>query len=172
MLSSVALLAQFLAGPDQHWRIAHWMMGNLSARPVSDLLAAAALILPGVALIGFRSRELDLLLTGEDLALSRGVDVGRLRLELFIAVSVISGAIVSRFGPIGFVGIIAPHICRRLVGASHRFLFPATLAFGAGFLVVADTFARSVWSASELPVGVLTAMIGGGFFVALLIKRN
>ncbi|MFH1377459.1 MAG: iron ABC transporter permease [Planctomycetota bacterium] len=172
ILSSLALLAQFLATPDQNWKIVHWLMGNLSAPQYSDVALAAGIVLAGIALIGARGRELDLLLTGEDIALSRGVDVGRLRIELFVSVSVIAGAIVSRFGPIGFVGIIAPHICRMIVGSSHRRLFPATLAFGGAFLVMADTIARSAWSASELPVGVITAIVGGGFFIALLMRKG
>ena len=114
--------------------------------------------------------ELNLLTTGEELATSRGVAVNRVKTALFVSVSVMVGVIVSICGPIGFVGLMCPHICRLIVGADHRRLLPATLLFGGAFLVVCDTVARTIFAPTELPVGIFTAFLGGPFFLWLLVK--
>jgi len=123
----------------------------------------------GIGILVFQVHELNLLSTGEDLAMSRGVNVNRTRNLLFFAVSLMVGGVVSVCGPIGFVGIMVPHICRLLIGYNHRLLLPASLLFGGAFLTVCDTFARTVVAPTEVPVGVITALLGGPFFMWLLL---
>jgi iron complex transport system permease protein len=91
---------------------------------------------------------------------------------LFFAVSLMVGAVVAICGPIGFVGLMSPHICRLLIGYDHRRLYPATWLFGGAFLVICDTAARTLMAPTELPVGILTALLGGPFFLWLLLARK
>jgi iron complex transport system permease protein len=147
-------------------------MGGLGAIDYGSLAQMLPFALVGIVVIAWRSRELDLLATGADIAASRGVDVARTRKQLFIATSIMVGGVVAACGPIGFVGMMAPHICRLVVGSQHRHLLPASCFFGAAFLVVCDTLARTVIAPAELPVGVLTAFLGGPFFLWLLLRRG
>ena len=110
--------------------------------------------------------------TGEELAASRGVEVNRTKMVLFFAASLMVGGVVAVCGPIGFVGLMAPHICRLLIGPEHRWLTPATLVFGGAFLILCDTLARTVMAPVELPVGIVTALLGGPFFLWLLLARK
>ncbi|MBT4292696.1 iron chelate uptake ABC transporter family permease subunit, partial [bacterium] len=91
---------------------------------------------------------------------------------MLVSVSLATGIAVSLSGPIGFVGLMAPHICRLLVGSGHRMLIPATIFFGGSFLVACDTIARTVVAPTEIPVGVVTSLVGSVFFLWLLIKRD
>ncbi len=113
--------------------------------------------------------DLNLLVTGEELAVSRGVDLKRLRLLVLGVSSAMVAALVAVTGPIGFVGLIVPHILRRWVGNDHLHLIPACLLGGGAFLALCDLGARTVMAPAELPVGVLTALLGGPFFLWLLV---
>jgi iron complex transport system permease protein len=115
---------------------------------------------------------LNLITTGEQLAASRGVEVERTKKTLFFAASLMVGAVVAICGPIGFVGLMAPHICRLAVGPDHRYLAPASWLFGGLFLVVCDAVARTVMAPAELPVGIITALLGGPFFLCLLLGTS
>jgi iron complex transport system permease protein len=121
--------------------------------------------------VAWHARELDLLAAGREIAASRGVAVARTRTVLFLATSVMVGGVVAACGPIGFVGMMAPHICRLIVGAEHRRLLPASALFGGAFLVLCDTAARLVLFPAELPVGVITAFLGAPFFLWLLVRK-
>jgi iron complex transport system permease protein len=136
------------------------------------VLTVLPFVFAGCAVVLCLRHELNLIITGEELALARGVEVDRVKLVLFVVSSVMVGAIVSVCGPIGFVGLMAPHICRLLVGPDHRILGPATILFGGAFLVLCDTAARMIIAPTELPVGILTALLGGPFFVWLLLSRS
>ena len=114
---------------------------------------------------------MNLLTLGDDVASSRGVDVGRAQRIAFLSSSLATGAAVSLAGPIGFIGIVVPHLVRLLVGSDHRIVLPAATFFGAAFLVVCDLIARTVMSPIELPVGIVTAIIGGPFFLWLLARK-
>jgi iron complex transport system permease protein len=116
------------------------------------------------------THELNLLTCGEELAASRGVAVARVKLLLFLLTSLCVGAVVAMCGPIGFVGLIAPHICRLFIGGNHRLLLPATVLFGGLFLTLCDTVARVLIAPAEIPVGVILAVLGGPFFVWLLVR--
>jgi iron complex transport system permease protein len=115
---------------------------------------------------------LNLLSLGAEAAESRGVDVERAQRLAFFSASLATGAAVSIGGPIGFIGIIVPHLVRLLVGADHRAVLPASTFLGAAFLVICDIIARTAIAPMELPVGVITALIGGPFFLWLLVRRR
>ena len=169
--SSLILLLQYTASLGDSYRIVRWLMGGLAGVGTSELLNLLPFVAIGIAILGWRARELDLLSTGADLAASRGVDVAHQRTVIFLGASVMVGGVVAACGPIGFVGMMAPHICRLLVGGEHRRLLPASCLFGGAFLAACDTLARVVLAPAELPVGVITAFLGGPFFLWLLLRR-
>ncbi len=171
--SSMVLFLQYVSDPTRTFHMIRWVMGGLD-RIVGydDLLAMAPFALAGTLLILFRRYELDLLLTGEELAIARGVEVVQVKQLLFAAASLLVAGVVAVCGPIGFVGLIAPHICRLLVGPRHGRLLVASICFGGLFLVLADTLARTLLAPTELPVGILTALSGGPFFLWLLLRSK
>jgi len=168
-----ALLALLLALlPEQGlFRAFAWMMGDLSHSdlPVPLLLAAWGVALAaGLAL----SKSLDLLLLGERHAEALGVDVPRLRKRLLLLASAVTALAVTAAGTIGFVGLVIPHLMRLIFGSLHRAVLPASAIGGGMLLLLADAAARTVIAPAELPVGVLTAMIGVPVFLLLLVRRN
>lgn len=169
LCSSLILLIQYTADFNDTFRILRWLMGGLQMVGFDAALRVLPFVLAGVGILAALVGELNLLTTGEELAASRGVDVGRVKAVLFVAVSLMVGVIVSVCGPVGYVGLMCPHICRLLVGADHRRLLPATVLFGGAFLVACDTVARTVFAPTELPVGIFTACLGGPFFLWLLL---
>ncbi|MFB3853965.1 MAG: FecCD family ABC transporter permease [Vicinamibacterales bacterium] len=170
--SALILFVQFLADVSQTFRALRWIMGDLDVGSYTPVLAA--LPFAGVGLTGFLwlPRPLNLLAMGPDAAASKGVDVVRAQRIAFFSASLVTGAAVSVGGPIGFIGIVVPHLVRLMVGADHRVVLPASLLFGAAFLVSCDVAARSIMSPMSIPVGVITAMIGGPFFLWLLVRRG
>jgi iron complex transport system permease protein len=101
---------------------------------------------------------------------TRGLNVGRAKALLFITTSLVVGQIVSIAGPVGFVGMMVPHICRRVFGPGHRLLLPFSFFMGGAFLVLSDTLAKSLIAPAEIPVGVITALMGGPFFLVILLR--
>ena len=167
--SALILFIQYLSDSTQTFRMVRWMMGGLSVVGYGEVLWAAPWVLGGAAVLLALRWDLNLLLTGEELAASRGVDLVRLRLRVLGVSSLMIGALVAVAGPIGFVGLMVPHMLRRFVGHDHLFLAPACLLGGGAFLAVCDVAARTVMAPAELPVGVLTALLGGPFFLWLLV---
>lgn len=152
--------------------ILFWLMGSLEAPTYRETLIVAALGAAGFAVLLMRARDLNLLSLGDEAAAELGVDVDAVRRAIFLATSVMIGAAVSVSGMIGFVGLIVPHLIRIGLGADHRLLLPASLIGGAAFLVAADLAARSAIAPAELPVGVITALCGGPFFIFLLRREG
>jgi iron complex transport system permease protein len=145
-----------------------WLLGQLGRSQWSDvLLVLPYLLLAGTVLL-LCGRALDVLAVGDDEASSLGVHPGRLRLVVILAASLATAAAVAVSGLIGFVGLVVPHIVRRLVGGSHARVLPMSLLVGGAFLVLCDLVARVVLSPAELPIGVVTAFIGAPFFAGLL----
>ena len=140
-------------------------MGGLGEARWESLVVMVPAVAVGAMVVGWRVRDLDLLMVGTDIAAGRGVDVVRTRAAIFLGTSLVVAAVVSVCGPIGFVGMMAPHICRLLVGGHHRVLLPVSMVFGGTFLVACDTVARTILAPVELPVGVITAFLGGPFFL-------
>lgn len=167
--ASLILLIQFMSNDQDTYRMVRWLMGSLSASDYRSSLVIAVVFFPALLFFIRRRNELDQLLTGEDLAKTRGVRVEQLRKNLYFAVSVLTGILVAFCGPIGFVGIIVPHMSRRLFSSRHGGNMIPTACCGAVILTLCDTFARSAFSPLELPVGVVTAILGGPFFLYILL---
>jgi len=152
--------------------VIHWLLGNLSPIPATSLALFAVLAAGGVWLILRHARELNLLALGEEAASQLGVDAERLKRRVFLAAAMLTGTVVAFAGPIGFVGLIVPHVLRGLVGQDNRLLVPTSVVAGATFLLAADTLARNVVAPAELSVGVITAFCGAPFFVWVLRTRS
>jgi iron complex transport system permease protein len=152
--------------------VIHWLLGNLAPIPRASLALFALLAAGGVWLILRRARELNLLALGEEAASQLGVDAERLKRRVFVGAALLTGTVVAFTGPIGFVGLIVPHVLRGLVGQDNRLLVPTAAVAGAAFLLAADTLARNVVAPAELSVGVITAFCGAPFFVWVLRTRS
>ncbi len=170
--SSVILFTQYMSDFTNSFRILHWLMGGLEVVGFESVLNMAPFVISGSAIIFYMTHELNLMMTGEEIAVSRGVNVERTKKILFFATSLMVGGVVAICGPIGFVGMMAPHICRLMIGADHRYLTPVTLLFGGVFLTLCDMLARTLIAPAEMPVGIITALLGGPFFVWLLIGKT
>jgi iron complex transport system permease protein len=166
------LFLHYLANFGQSFAIVRWLVGGIDAVEYATLGWLAALVLPVVVYIWLRGREWNLLSVGEDWAAARGVSVSRLILTGYLLGSLITGSVTALTGPIGFVGLIVPHALRTKLGADHRILLPCSFFAGAAFLVVCDTIARIVIAPAEVPVGVITALAGGPFFIRLLRSKR
>ncbi|MGI6706808.1 MAG: FecCD family ABC transporter permease [Clostridia bacterium] len=149
-----------------------WTMGSFSTVGWKQVVWGVPFMLLGMVLTYFYAKDLNILLLGDEDARHLGVDIDRIKKILLAVTSLITAAAVSVSGVIGFVGLIVPHIVRLLVGPDHRFLMPFSLLIGGIFLMVVDTLARTVASPLEIPVGILTAVFGGPFFLYLLRKRG
>lgn len=164
-----------LASFEQAHRIWYLMVGSLEAESYGKLLTVAAFVAVGYGILQASAQPMNLIATGEESAQYLGLDVNKFRQRIFFAASLMIGATVSLSGLIGFVGLFVPHMMRLWLGSDHRFLLPASGLFGAFFLIMADWLARSAFSGAsyqtQIPVGVITALIGGPFFVYLL-KRG
>ena len=171
--SSLIVLIQYLSAPHDALQILRWTMGGVQdAMYLSDWLPLTPIVLLLMVYLISQSRTMNVFVTGNDRAKSLGVNVERFRIVLFIATSLIVGAIVSVTGPIGFVGLLVPHVARLLVGPDHRILIITTAFLGAVFLAVCDTMGRWVFHPAVLPVGIITSLLGGPFFLWLLLKRK
>ena len=170
--SSLLLLIQALSSFYQSFQIIRWLMGGIAVAGYNEVLFMLPILAIGTALILGHGVQLDLLLLGDDLAGSRGLNVQRTKHILFVVVSVMVATIVSITGPIGFVGMVVPHLCRLVWGGTHRMLAPMTLFCGGIMLVLCDLVARLVLAPSGIPVGVVTALIGAPFFFVMLLRRT
>ncbi len=170
--SSMILFVQFLSDFTDSLRILHWLMGGLDIVGFKDIIH----ILPGTILglgitILLRS-ELNLLSLGEEMALARGVNVRRVKGWLCFGTAMMVASIVSVCGPIGFIGIIVPHVGRWIIGFDHRHLWLMSFVLGGTFLVVCDVISHILLSPIVLPIGIVTSFIGCFFFVWLLVKQS
>lgn len=152
--------------------IVYWLSGGLEARAWRHVRMAGPPILFGIAVLLRYSRELNLLLLGDEEARAMGVRVPRVRWMVLLASALVTGAAVSVSGIIGFVGLVVPHMLRLVAGPDHRLLIPASALGGATFLVVADTISRVIVEPAEIRVGVITAFVGAPFFLWLLFRHR
>jgi iron complex transport system permease protein len=169
--SALILFVQYFASFADTYSALRWLMGDLDVSSFEPIVVALPTMIAAFAVFGWLARPLNLLSLGPDSAESRGLDVTRAQRAAFLSGSLATGAAVSIGGPIGFVGIIIPHLVRLLVGPDHRLVLPASALFGAAFLVGCDLIARTILAPVELPVGIITALIGGPFFLWLLIRK-
>ena len=169
-LTSLILFTQYMGDVTTAFRVGRWLMGGLEVVGFDPVWQVLPFVGTGLLTVFVLIRELDLLLIGEDIAAARGVSVERIKTLLFLAVSVMVGGVVAVCGPIGFVGLVVPHIGRLLIGSSHRHLAPFSVLAGGAFLVTCDTVGRTAMAPVEIPVGIITALLGGPFFLALLLR--
>jgi iron complex transport system permease protein len=172
LCTSIILAVQYVGDVSTSFRIGRWLIGGIEIvgfAPIWQVLPFAAI---GIAALLLISRELDLFAAGEESAATRGVDVSTIKRVVFCASSAMVGAVVAVCGPIGFVGLIVPHAGRMLLGPQHRTLGVFCVFAGGAFLVACDTAARTIVAPIEIPVGIITALIGGPFFLMLLMRRG
>ncbi|MFD5619003.1 FecCD family ABC transporter permease [Streptomyces yangpuensis] len=173
ILSAVTSLVIVLAAhPDQIRSVLFWTLGGLGGARWDELALPTAALLVGGALLLALARPLDLLLAGEEGAHTLGLDTGRFRAAVFVLTSLVIGVLVACSGAIGFVGLMVPHAARMVVGAGHRALLPVAALGGAVFLLLADLIARTAAAPEEIPVGVVTALVGGPFFLWMLRRTG
>jgi len=170
--AALLLFLLWLAPAESAQAAIFWLAGDLSAAEPSHLPGAALWAGAAFAVLWSQAAALDLFTQGEDAAADLGLDVGRARLLLFAAGGALTAAAVARAGLVGFVGLVVPHAVRILWGPSHRRLLPASALLGASFLLLADTVARALLSPAEVPVGVITALVGAPFFLYLLRRSG
>ena len=170
--SALILFVQYFADASQTYRILRWLMGDLDVSSYQPLVTALPLAVVSLATFVWLARPLNLLSLGDEGAQTRGLNVATAQRTAFVSASLATGAAVSVGGPVGFIGIVVPHLVRLIVGPDHRLVLPASALFGAAFLVACDVVARTVMAPVELPVGIITALIGGPFFLWLLVRKR
>jgi iron complex transport system permease protein len=171
-LSALIMFFISLSHSEELHTIIFWLMGDFSFSNPQTILVILPYILLGTFFLYFRSRHLNLILSGEENAVQLGVDVEKLKWTAYLFASLITAASVSVCGLIGFVGLIIPHSVRLVFGTDHRLLIPSAALVGASFLIASDTVARTLLAPMELPVGVITAAFGAPFFIYLLKTRK
>ena len=171
--ASLIVLLQYLSAPHDAFQILRWTMGGVqNATEAADWLRLTPVVLLLMVFLASQSRTMNVFVTGDERAKSLGVNVDRFRMILFIGTSLVVGFIVSVTGPIGFVGLLVPHVARLIVGPDHRLLILSTAFLGAVFLAWCDTLGRVISHPAEFPVGIITALLGGPFFLWLLLRRK
>jgi iron complex transport system permease protein len=169
---ALILFLQNFASFGQSFAIVRWLMGGIDPVPYPTLAWLTAAVVPAVLYLFWKSREWNLLAVGEDWAATRGVSTSGLILAGYLIGSFLTGTVTALTGPIGFVGLIVPHALRLTVGADHRLLIPSSFFLGATFLAICDTISRTILAPAEIPVGVITAIVGGPFFIWMLRSRG
>ncbi len=172
LMNATMLLIMSVSGSHELQRVLFWLMGDFSLADYQQILFSGPIVIAGFLLIYLNASRLNVLALGDEFASTLGVDVTKRRLLLMTIASLITGSVVSVSGTIGFVGLVAPHSMRLLFGPDHRILLPTAFLGGAIFLVISDTVARLVAYPVELPVGVITALSGGPFFLYLLLRNR
>ncbi|MCE5341484.1 MAG: iron ABC transporter permease [Planctomycetaceae bacterium] len=168
--SSLILFLQYISDFTQSFRVVRWLMGSIDVAGGQTPMIFLLFTLMGVIIILTQNLNLNLMSISDEIAIARGVNVQKSRKLIFFATSIMVAVVVAYCGPIGFVGLMAPHICRLIIGHDHKYLIAASLVFGGAFLTLCDTFARTLISPAEIPVGVITSLLGGPFFVWLLVR--
>jgi iron complex transport system permease protein len=157
---------------DRLHNIIFWLMGDLSMAGLPQVWLLTAVIIPCSVLIFFLSNTMNLFLMGRELAQTMGVNIRVISVTLLITTSIMVSATVASCGPIGFVGLVIPHLLRLLIGPDHRLLVPACFLGGSAYVVFCDILARTLPEQGEMPAGVITAMIGAPLFILLLKKSG
>lgn len=170
-ISAVIVFVQYMSDFAESFQAVRWLIGDLDVGAYVPVLGALPLLVASFVLAAYLASSLNLLTLGGDVAATRGVNVQRVQRLAFFGASLATSTAVSLAGPVAFVGIVVPHLVRLIVGVDNRLVLPAAALFGAAFLVLCDVIARTVMSPVELPVGIVTALIGGPFFLWLLVRK-
>ncbi len=171
-LSSVIVFVTTLMDATRIRSFTFWLLGDLSGTTTNLLAVAITIAIAGTAVLTLKARALNLLMLGERDAFDLGVEVGSVRILVFLAASLLVGSSVASSGSVGYVGLVVPHLVRLSLGSDNRITVPAAALAGAVFVIVADTIARTVIAPRELPVGAITALIGAPLFIYLLKRRT
>ncbi len=171
-LSSVIVFVTTLMDATRIRSFTFWLLGDLSGATTNLLAVAITIAIAGTAVLTLKARALNLLMLGELDAFDLGVEVGSVRILVFLAASLLVGSSVASSGSVGYVGLVVPHLVRLSLGSDNRITVPAAALAGAVFVIVADTIARTVIAPRELPVGAITALIGAPLFIYLLKRRT
>ena len=171
VMMAIANLLLFMGDHRASSAVMFWMLGGLGLARWELLAVPTVSVMLGLALLLGMARPLNALMAGEQTAVTLGLNARAVRLRVFVIASLMTGVLVSISGSIGFVGLMVPHIARRLVGAEHRRLLPVCALLGSVFLVWVDVAARTLIAPEDLPIGVATAAIGGLFFIGLMRRR-
>ena len=172
IFSALIMFITSILDPNRSYGMMAWLMGTLTSPTYSGLVGVGVYLSISLLLLFRQMRVLNILALGEDAARSLGVDTERVKRTIFVLTALVTGAVVSVSGMIGFIGMVVPHAVRLAIGADHRLLLPASALVGGTFLIGADTIARTLIAPTEIPVGIITALAGGPFFVYLLLWRK
>ncbi len=172
LYSAVVMFIQFFSNFTESLHTLRWIMGSLDVVGFDTIWKTLIFVVPGCAILLSLTKDMNLFGLGDDVASSLGVDVKGMEKKIYFATSLSAGAVISVTGPIGFVGLIIPHILRMMLGVDNRIILPCSFLLGAAFLTAADTISRTVIAPAEIPVGIITASIGGIFFLWLLIRTK
>jgi iron complex transport system permease protein len=153
-------------------QIIFWQMGSFSAIKWGHVFVLFVIIVPGILFLMYFAQELDIMTFGEEQAISVGIDMRRMKIVLITASALLTGTAVAFVGIIGFIDLIAPHVVRKIYGASHRIVLPMSALFGGAFMTIADLVSRTIISPSELPIGAVTTLIGAPFFAYVYFNRR
>jgi iron complex transport system permease protein len=170
--SAASVLIQYTSDFSEVSRMLRWMMGGLESMRMTTVGWASVPILLGISTLIFFARELNALAAGEESAASVGVSVARTQSIVFAVASLLVGVSIAVAGPVGFIGLIVPHAIRGVMGPDHRLLIPASALGGAALLLLCDSFARMVAAPAQLPAGAVTAVLGGPFFIFILVGKK
>jgi iron complex transport system permease protein len=172
ILTAMIMFITSIMDPARSAGLMAWLMGSLTAPGWIGLIGIALYVMVGTMCLLYYAPVLNVLTQGEDTARSLGIDTEQTKKRLYALTALLTGAVVSVSGMIGFVGMVIPHAVRMAIGSDHRLLMPASVLVGGMFLVVSDTIARTAFAPAEIPVGIVTALAGGPFFLYLLLWRK
>ena len=172
VFGALIMFIHYAANFNQGYLMTRWMMGALDTADMRTVIRAAPFVIACLVGLLWISPQLNPLAAGEEWAASRGVNVRRVKNIAYFIGSILTGAVTAFSGPIGFVGLIVPHSVRLIAGPDHRILIPASFFLGSAFLVLCDTAARTIIAPTQIPVGIITALLGGPFFIALLKRKR
>ncbi len=170
--ASLIMLIQYFSNFTEIFKITRWSMGSLQTTGYEAVLSIFVMSLIGAFFLFYHAQDLNLLMVGDDFSLSRGIDIDKVKKKLFVICSLMLGAVVSFCGPISFIGIISPHLGRMIFSYNHRYLWYISFILGGLLLLVCDTISRILIWPVELPVGVLTAILGGPFFIWVMFQTK
>lgn len=168
-----AILTLITAMAEEHvQQLTFWQMGSFALKNWSSVFVLFPVVIVGVFIIRFFSKEMDIMTFGEEQAFTMGVDVYRLKWVLLGLSAALTGSAISFVGVIGFIDLVAPHVVRKVFGSSHKVVIPMSFMFGGAFMVVCDLVARTIITPSELPVGAVTAIVGAPFFAYVYFSKR
>jgi len=172
IFNAMTTVMRLWSDPDSLSALYNWEVGTLIYSAWDNLYIMLPATVIGIIVIWLLSKQLNVLATGDENARTLGVDADRLRIICMVVIAFMTAAIVSYVGLIGFVGLVAPHVVRMVIGADNRFLIPASISFGAALLLLADLIGKVIIAPATIQVGVIMAFLGGPMFIWLIVRKN